>query len=150
MERLELSEDRRREYLEKIRKLRLMDDEFFSWCMEGSTECVELILRIIMDKEDLKVLSSQTQYAIKNLQGRSVRLDVMATDHSGRQFNIEIQREERGAVPKRARYYSSVLDSNLLLTGDEFEKLPETYVIFITETDIFRKGIPLYNVERHR
>ena len=51
MERLELSEDRRREYLEKIRKLRLMDDEFFSWCMEGSTECVELILRIIMDKE---------------------------------------------------------------------------------------------------
>ena len=149
MERLELSEDRRREYLEKIRKLRLMDDEFFSWCMEGSTECVELILRIIMDKEDLKVLSSQTQYAIKNLQGRSVRLDVMATDHSGRQFNIEIQREERGAVPKRARYYSSVLDSNLLLTGDEFEKLPETYVIFITETDIFRKGIPLYNVERH-
>ena len=144
----EITKSRRRDYLDKIQKLRLMDDDFFNKCMEGSTECVELILHIIMDRTDLKVISAQTQHSIKNLQGRSVRLDVLALDDSGRQINIEIQREDKGAGSRRARYHSSILDANLLLAGEDFEKLPETYVIFITEQDVIKKGLPLYRVER--
>ena len=148
MDTMGITESRRRDYLDKIQKLRLMDDDFFNKCMEGSTECVELILHIIMDRTDLKVISAQTQHSIKNLQGRSVRLDVLALDDSGRQINIEIQREDKGAGSRRARYHSSILDANLLLAGEDFEKLPETYVIFITERDVLKKGIPLYRVER--
>jgi hypothetical protein len=143
-----ITESRRRDYLNKIQMLRLMDDDFFNKCMEGSTECVELILHIIMDRTDLKVISAQTQHTIKNLQGRSVRLDVLALDNSGRQINIEIQREDKGAGSRRARYHSSILDANLLLAGENFEELPETYVIFITERDVLKKGLPLYRVER--
>ena len=143
-----ITESRRRDYLDKIQKLRLMDDDFFNKCMEGSTECVELILHIIMDRNDLKVISAQTQHTIKNLQGRSVRLDVLAIDDSGGQINIEIQREDKGAGSKRARYHSSIMDANLLLAGENFEELPETYVIFITERDVLKKGLPLYRVER--
>ena len=51
----------------------------------------------------------------------------------GKRYNIEIQRADRGAGAKRARYYSSLLDANLLDAGAKYEKLPETYVIFITE-----------------
>ena len=148
MDTMGITESRRRDYLDKIQKLRLMDDDFFNKCMEGSTECVELILHIIMDRTDLKVISAQTQHSIKNLQGRSVRLDVLALDDSGRQINIEIQREDKGAGSRRARYHSSILDANLLLAGEDFEKLPETYVIFITEQDVIKKGLPLYRVER--
>ena len=148
MDTMGITESRRRDYLDKIQKLRLMDDDFFNKCMEGSTECVELILHIIMDRTDLKVISAQTQHSIKNLQGRSVRLDVLAVDDSGRQINIEIQREDKGAGSRRARYHSSILDANLLLAGEDFEKLPETYVIFITERDVLKKGLPLYRVER--
>ena len=148
MDTMGITESRRRDYLDKIQKLRLMDDDFFNKCMEGSTECVELILHIIMDRTDLKVISAQTQHSIKNLQGRSVRLDVLALDDSGRQINIEIQREDKGAGSRRARYHSSILDANLLLAGEDFEKLPETYVIFITERDVLKKGLPLYRVER--
>lgn len=37
----------------------------------------------------------------------------------------------------------------LLLKKDEdFDKLPETRVIFITENDVMEKGLPLYPVER--
>ncbi len=143
-----ITESRRRDYLDKIQKLRLMDDDFFNKCMEGSTECVELILHIIMDRTDLKVISAQTQHTIKSLQGRSVRLDVLAVDESGRQINIEIQREDKGAGSRRARYHSSILDANLLLAGENFEELPETYVIFITERDVLKEGLPLYRVER--
>ena len=144
----EITKSRRRDYLDKIQKLRLMDDDFFNKCMEGSPECVELILHIIMDRTDLKVISAQTQHTIKSLQGRSVRLDVLAVDDSGSPINIEIQREDKGAGSRRARYHSSILDANLLLAGENFEELPETYVIFITERDILKKGLPLYRVER--
>ena len=94
----------------------------------------------------MKVISAQTQHTIKNLQGRSVRLDVLAIDDSGRQINIEIQREDKGAGSKRARYHSSIMDANLLLAGENFEEQPETYVIFITERDVLKKGLPLYRV----
>lgn len=47
---------------------------------ENDMECTEFLLHIIMDKPDLKVQQVRTQYAIKNLLGRSVRLDIYATD----------------------------------------------------------------------
>lgn len=148
MDSLGLPENRQKEYFEKIQELSLMDDEFMTKCLEDSKECVELVLHILMGRDDLKVLSAQTQYTVKNLQGRSVRLDVFAADDSGRRYNIEIQREGRGAGSKRARYHSSILDANLLLAGEDFEKLPETYVIFITQRDVLKRGLPLYRVER--
>ena len=35
-----------------------MDDEFMTKCFEDNAECTELVLRIIMDKDDLKVKSA--------------------------------------------------------------------------------------------
>ena len=40
------------------------------------------------------------------------------------------------------------MDCNTLDTGDNFEKLPKTYVIFITENDYFRAGLPMYTITR--
>ena len=57
------------------------------------------------------------QYSIKNLQGRSVRLDILAADEQDRAYNIEVQRSDRGASEKRARYNSSLLDANLTSSG---------------------------------
>ena len=70
-------------------------------------------------------------------------------DHStGAKYDIEVQRSDKGAVPKRGRYNSSLLDCNTLDTGDNFEKLPKTYVIFITENDYFHAGLPMYTITR--
>ena len=63
-------------------------------------------------------------------------------------MDIEIQRSDRGAGVKRARFHSSMIDRSLLCKGDDFEDLVDTYVIFITENDKFNKGIPLYHIER--
>ena len=51
----------------------------------------------------------QGQYSIKNLQGRSVRLDILAVDRENRAYNIEVQRSDRGASEKRARYNLSLI-----------------------------------------
>ncbi len=61
--------------MEVIRKFRLIDDTFMTKVFEDK-ECSELLLRVILDRDDLTVVSSITQYEIKNLQGRSSRLDI--------------------------------------------------------------------------
>ena len=58
-------------------------------CFEDNIECTELVLQIIMEKSDLKVTEARTQYTIKNLQGRSIRLDVDAVDSKGKKYNID-------------------------------------------------------------
>lgn len=136
------------EDLQRLRGFRLLDDDFLTKCFEGNTECIELVLRIVLDMPDLNVLDVRTQVFVENLLNRSVRLDVLATDSAGRKFNIEIQRADKGAGRKRARYNSSMMDANLLEKGEDFDNLPETYVVFITENDVMRKGKPLYQIER--
>ena len=136
------------EYLELIENFRLMDDTFMSKCLENAPECIELMLRIIIGKKDLKVVKSQTEYPIKSLQGRGVRFDVFARDSEGKEYDIEIQRADKGAEPKRARYNSALMDANALKTGEDVAKLRDTYVIFITENDVMKRGKDIYSYQR--
>jgi len=136
------------EYLAELEQMRLMDDTFMSKCLENAPECIELMLRIIIGKKDLKVVKSQTEYPIKSLQGRGVRFDVFAKDSEGREYDIEIQRADRGAEPRRARYNSALMDANALKSGEDFGKLHDTYVIFITETDVMGRGQDMYVFNR--
>lgn len=98
---------------------------------------------------DLEVVDVYTQVFVENLLNRSVRLDVVATDSVGHKMNVEIQRADKGAGRKRARYNSSMMDANLLQKGADFDTLPETYVVFITEHDVIGDGQPIYKIERH-
>ncbi len=135
-------------YLVEMERFRLMDDTFMSKCLENAPECIELILQIIIGKKDLKVVKSQTEYPIKNLQGRGVRFDVFARDSKGKEYDIEIQRAKDGAEPKRARYNSALMDANALKAGEDFDKLRDTYVIFITENDMMGDGQDVYVYDR--
>lgn len=144
----ETMDQKQQEDLARLRQLRLIDDDFFSKCFDNDTACVQLVLQIVLDKPDLNVVDVRTQVFVENLLNRSVRLDVLATDSEGRKFNIEIQRSDKGAGRKRARYNSSMMDVNLLEKGNDFEELPETYVIFITENDVIGLGEAIYEIER--
>ena len=138
----------RPEYLAEIERFRLMDDDFMSKCLENAPECIELMLQIILGKKDLKVIKSQTEYPIKSLQGRGVRFDVFARDSKGREYDIEIQRADKGAEPRRARYNSALMDANALKSGEDVGALRDTYVIFITENDVMKRGRDVYSYLR--
>lgn len=135
--------------LQRLRGLRLMDDDFLSAFFRDNIEDTEFILRIILNKPALKVKSVHAQHELKNLNGRSVRLDVHAVEENGTEINIEIQRDDRGAGFKRARHNSSLLDASILKPGQKPEELPETYVIFITESDVIGLDEPIYPIERY-
>lgn len=140
-------ERKHEEDLRRIRDFRLMDDNFMSKVFEDKP-CAEFLLRIILNRDDLKVKEVHGQHDLNNIQGRSVRLDILAVDHENHAYNVEVQRSDSGAVAKRARYNSSLLDANLTRKGDAYDALNETYVIFITENDVLRGGLPIYHINR--
>lgn len=111
-------------------------------------ECVEYILRTIMEMKDLQILEHIVQKDYKNLQGRSAILDCVARDDKDKRYNVEIQQETEGASPKRARYHSGLLDMNTLNPGQDYEELPDSYVIFITRDDVLGEGLPIYHADR--
>lgn len=135
--------------LERIRRLRPIDDDFMRCLFKDNISLVQLVLRLITGNMDLKIGQVETQRDMKRLAGsRLLILDVYAVDDKGVVYDLEIQREDHGADASRARYHSSVLDVEHLKPRQDFLNLPETYTIFITEHDIFRKGKPCYRIDR--
>ena len=41
------------------------------------------------------------------------------------------------------------MDADITVPGEDAKNLPESYVIFITENDIYKKGKPLYKIDRY-
>ena len=140
-------ESRYEKYKGIIKNFTLMSDIFMRNVFK-KRECLEYVLQVIMKKKDLHVIDQIIQKDYKNLQGRSAVMDCVARDSTGKQFDVEIQQDNEGASPKRARYHSGLMDMNTLNPGQDFEKLPESYVIFITRDDILGYGLPIYHIDR--
>lgn len=130
-----------------IKNFTLMSDIFMRNVFK-QRECLEYVLQVIMEKQDLKVIDQIIQKDYKNLQGRSAIMDCVARDSEGKQFDVEIQQDNEGASPKRARYHSGLMDMNTLNPGQDFDELSESYVIFITRSDILGYGLPIYHIDR--
>ena len=141
--------EKKEKLVAKLQQFRLMDDDFMTKFFENDIERTQFVLQILLENKDLIVKEACVQKVIKNLEGRSVRLDIYARDSSDKPYDIEIQRAKDGAGAKRARYNSALMDAREILPGDDTEKLPETYVIFITEKDFYGEAKPLYKIDRY-
>ena len=130
-----------------IASLTLMDDLFMQVVLEEQA-CTEYILQTILDKSSLKLKEQRLQKSLPNLHGRALVLDCLCTDDKGLLYNIEVQNSSSGAIPKRARYHAALMDTHTLKKGEKFSKLPESYVIFITDKDVLGEGEQLYQIER--
>ena len=131
-----------------IDRLTLMDNVFLARFFQDNLKGVSFVLQKILDRDDVYASEVHIEHYIKNVHGRDIRFDIFAQDDTGKQYNIEIQRESSGAVPKRARFHSSMLDCAMLESGEDFSKMVETIVIFITEHDVLHGDETIYHVER--
>ena len=141
----------REEILAEFQSLTLMDDSYMRLFFTDNIPCVQLVLRIIMNKDDLIVKSAKVQQIMRSAEGtRYVRLDVYAVDSENKHYDIEVQNDSLGASPQRARYNSAMIDANILKTGEPYSLLKEreSIVIFITDNDILGDDEPIYMIER--
>lgn len=132
-----------------IDNMTLFDDNLMSLVFDKNIPATELLLRIILER-NIKVVWVRGQVKEKNSnpKGRNITLDIKAIDIDGSYINIEVQGNASGAHVKRARYHSSVLDEGMLKKRQDFKQIKDSYVIFIYKNDKFKKGYPLYHVER--
>lgn len=140
-------DEQQERYQTYIQRFCLMDDTFFNVCFDGDPAGMACVLRIILALPELIVEHVTVQKTTENLYGRGVRFDAFVRAGK-RRMNVEVQRDERGALPERARFNSSMMDARELQKGEVVKELPETYVIFIMEKDVFGKGLPIYHVRR--
>ena len=146
---MDYNEELHQQDLQRLRGLRLIDDDFMTVCFDNYIDGAQLLLNIILDRTDLTVTEVRAQKVMKNLQGRDVWLDIYAQDAHGVRYNVEVQRADKGADRKRARYHSSMMDADMLKPGEDYSELGESYVIFITENDVIGSGLPIYHINRH-
>lgn len=141
---------KRKEALKAISEMCLLDDNLMALVFDRNPEATELLLNIILQRSDLKVLEVVGQREYKNPMsgGRSITIDIYAVDGNDKVYDVEVQRASEGADPHRARFHSSMIDTKMLKAGQEFKEIHDSYVIFITASDVMGAGRPLYHVNR--
>ena len=146
----EMLDKRMQENLQIISKLRLLDDDLMNLVFDKNIEATELMLNIILQRTDLKVLEVVAQREYKNSMagGRSITIDIYAKDSDEKIYDVEVQRADRGADFHRARFHSSMIDTRMLKEKQEFKDIHDSYVIFITENDVIGAGLSLYHIDR--
>ena len=126
-----------------IDELTFTDDYMFGAVMRNPEICksiLETLLNIQIEKLEYPELqkSISTYY-----ESKGVRLDVYVKD-SDKVFDIEVQNDSAISLPKRMRYYQSMVDMDSLLKGQDYSELKESFIIFICQYDPFTEGLPCY------
>lgn len=135
-----------KEMLKLLKSFTLFDDIRSRMFFDEQPKLIKEMLSIILNKE-IEVIEAYTQDDNSSLESRNAIFDVYVKDKSGKLYDIEVQNSMKDMPLKRARYYSSVLDRKLE-KGEDFDKLPETYVIVIANEDPFKRKKPKYFFDR--
>lgn len=129
-------------------ELSISNDFMFGKVMQDPELCKELLQRILPDLKIDHIEYPELQKSIKpDVDARSVRLDVYVQDNKDIVYDIEMQVSDTKELPKRSRYYQSMIDLQLIEKGQHYKKLNRSYIIFICPFDAYGKGRHIYTFE---
>ena len=128
-------------------ELTIADDFMFCKVMECELICKEFLEMLFGTKiEKITYLSSQNTVTA-NPGAKSVRLDVLVQDKTGTSYDIEMQVGNEYNIPKRMRYYQSVLDVAFLDKGYSYKALNDSFIIFVCLFDPIGSNKAVYTFE---
>lgn len=133
--------------MERNENLNPIDDLMFKVMSDEDDFCIEIVRTVIGEKE-LIIVEPKQQFSIANLKGRSVILDLFCKKEDGTLLNVEVQKTDDEDHQRRARFNAALLTARYTAKGTEFEKIPDTVIIFITKNDFFEQGKTVYYVDR--
>ena len=123
----------------QLKELTIKDNFMFGAVMMDEGNCKGLLERVVQIPID-RVEISKEKSIVYHPEYKGVRLDVYVKDEKQTRYNVEMQVEKKPALGKRSRYYQSQMDMEMLLSGEDYAELPNTYVIFICDFDPFGEG----------
>ena len=134
-------------HFQKYQELTISNDFMFAKVMRNRKLCKKL-LEVILGIKIEKIEYQEEQKTIDvTAAARSVRLDIYVKDNCNTVYNIEIQTTNPKNLPKRSRYYQSMIDLDLIEKGEDYSLLNKSYVIFICTEDVFGHGRHMYTFE---
>ena len=132
-----------------FQELTIKDPFMFAATMSDEEQC-KAFLEIVLEMEIAQVSVITEKTIAYHPEYHGIRLDVLAVEEGiNRRFNVEMQVKDKKNLPKRSRYYHSQLDMDALLTGIDYNHLPDTYVIFICDYDPFGDRLYRYTICNH-
>ena len=123
--------------------LTIADDFMFCKVMSYEEICKQLLEYMLHVKIEKLVYHEAQKSVDVAYDIKGIRLDVYVAD-SDRIFDVEMQTAKKADLPKRARYYQSLIDVDTLKKGDFYTSLKESYIIFICTDDPFGNGLSRY------
>ncbi|MBQ4514887.1 MAG: Rpn family recombination-promoting nuclease/putative transposase [Anaerolineaceae bacterium] len=128
-------------------ELTLMDDYMFAAVMRNK-DILKRLLQCILNINISRIEFLEAQKTEKtSYESKGVRLDLYVVDENGIIYNVEIQTSDKRNLPKRMRYYQSAIDISVLNPGDDYNKLRNSYIIFICNYDPFEQNRYIYTFE---
>lgn len=129
-------------------ELQISNDFIFGKIMQDPKLCKGLLQRILPGLKIDRIEYPETQKAIRpDIDAKSVRFDAYVEDGKGTVYDVEMQVGMSKELPKRTRYYQSLLDMQMIDKGEPYKKLKPSYIIFICPFDQFGMGRHIYTFE---
>ena len=134
--------------MKNLKDLNLLDRFLFAEAMEDS-ENMRDVLEIILGKQVVLQHSPQTEKEQRTSPAyRFAKLDVWTKDMDDAIYDTEVQGKNTKNLPKRCRFYQSMIDSKLLEPGEkDFNKMNDVYIILIAPFDLFGEGKYMYTFQ---
>ena len=131
-----------------LRDADLMDDDFMKICLHEHMNCIQAMIQHVLSSKNIKIVKVELQKIYQGF-NRSLIIDIFAEDENGTIYDVEIQKLNSGAVPRRARFHGGMMDVHHLKKGHDFSDLPDSYIIFITANDIIGHGKTMYTISKY-
>ena len=130
-------------YRDEFKNLPLSDRFMFGEVMRNSGICKLFLEELLQCKIERIVFAAKEADLSDTVLGHGIRLDVFLADENNTHYDVEMQNTS-DSIEKRSRYYQSVIDRELLKRSMDYDKLPESFIIFICNFDHVGKGLAKY------
>ena len=130
--------------IEMWEKAGYSDNFVFRMTMDKEELCKDLLECLLEIKIDSLTVREYEKSIETEKRSKGIRLDLYIKDSNGTTYDIEIQTGNHHDLGKRARYYRSIMDGELLQKGESYSKLGKTIIIFICTFDPYTEGMSRY------
>ena len=126
-----------------LQDLTIKDNFLFGAVMSVEENC-KGFLEMVLGFSIAQVVVSKEKSIVYHPEYKGVRLDIYAEDENHTHYNVEMQVKKKSALGKRSRYYHSQMVMEALASGEDYETLPDTVVIFVCDFDPFGERLYCY------
>ena len=135
----------------RFEDLQISNDFMFKEVMKSNKGLCKRLVGSIMQQDIEDIVYIDTEKTLQPYyDSRGIRLDVILADKNHTRYNLEMQAKNvigdtgEALLPKRTRYYQSVIDMDMLKKGQDFDELDPLVLIFICTFDMYKEGRYVY------